>query len=80
MFQLTKKSDYLEHACIDSYFSWFAVCNRMILVAIHNIIVESEQTLYHTFKKCPVRLNGDTSDISWNVQFGYTRRKKKLTF
>jgi len=52
----------------------------MILVAVHNIIVEFEQTLYHTFKKSPVRLNGDTSDISWNVQFGYTRGKKKLTF
>lgn len=78
MFQLTKKSDYLEHTFIDSYFSCFAVCNGMILVAIHNIIGESEQTLYQTFKKSFVRLNGDTSDISWNVQFGF--RKEKLTF
>jgi hypothetical protein len=78
MFQLTKKSDYLEHTFIDSYFSCFAGCDRMILVAIHNIIGESEQTLYQTFKKSPVSLNGDTGDISWNVQFGFT--KEKLTF
>jgi hypothetical protein len=31
MFQLTKKSDYLEHTFIDSYFSCFAVCNKTIL-------------------------------------------------
>jgi len=35
----------------------------MIPVAFHNIIGESEQTLYQTFKKSLVRLNGDTSDI-----------------
>ena len=78
MFHLTKRSDYLEHTFIDSYFSCFAMCNRIIFVAIHNIIGESEQTLYQTFKKSLVRLHGDTSDISWNVQFGY--RKEKLTF
>jgi hypothetical protein len=51
MFQLTKKSDYLEHTFIDSYFSCFAVCDRMILVAMHNIIGESEQTSYQNFFK-----------------------------
>jgi hypothetical protein len=45
MFQLTKK-----HTFIDSYLSCFAMCNRMIVVAIHNIIGESEQTLYQAFK------------------------------
>jgi hypothetical protein len=50
----------------------------MILVAVHNIIGESEQTLHQTFKRSFVRLNGDISDISWNAQFVY--RKEKLQF
>jgi len=50
----------------------------MVLVAFHNTIGDSEQSLYQTFKKSLARLIGDTSDISWNVQFGY--RKEKLTF